>query len=83
MRLGGPRAATELMSPRLPKSASPIQIAEPLHREIESNKRYCDLVVPTRETARTVFDIQRVEKKGFTLPSLTGELSGPGILMMA
>jgi hypothetical protein len=49
-----------------------------LHREIESNKRYCDLVVLTRETARTVFDIQRVEKKGFTLPSLTGELSGPG-----
>src|SRR5712692_8436432 len=29
MRLGRPRAATELMSPRLPKSASPIQIAEP------------------------------------------------------
>ena len=82
MRLGRPRAATELMSPRLPKSASPIQIAEPLHREIESNKRYCDLVALTRD-GENGFDIQRVEKKDSRFHGLTGELTEPGILIVA
>ncbi len=70
------------MSPRLPKSASPIQIAEPVHRKIESIKRYCDLVVLTRD-GENGFDIQRVEKKGFPRPSFMGELTGPGILIVA
>ena len=71
----------ELMSPRLPKSASPIQIAEPVHRERESNKRYCDLVVLTRDGEHG-FDIQRVEKDS-RFHGLTGELTGPGILIVA
>src|SRR6266851_9145076 len=71
----------ELMSPRLPKSASPIQIAEPVQRERESNKRYCDLVVLTRDGEHG-FDIQRVEKDS-RFHGLTGELTGPGILIVA
>jgi len=66
----------------LPKSASPTRLAEALHREIESNKRYCHLVyLPA--TARTVLKIQRVEKKDSRFHVRAGELTGPGILIVA
>ncbi len=82
MRLGRSRAVTELMSPRLPKGASPIHIAEPVYREIESNKRYRGLVVLPLD-GENGFDIQRVEKKDSRFHVRAGELTGPGILIVA
>src|SRR5713101_4804235 len=66
MRLGRPRAATELMSPRLPKSASPTQIVEPLHRK--SSRTSGTVTCCTYPPRRELFWNPARGEEGFTLP---------------